>query len=158
MLTIANTIPAVSPDTIVAEARSHVGEPYRHLGRTNLGRDCLGLLLAVAKATKQIPEDFDYREYTEDTSAYQLEEELSKEMDRLDHWEEAQPGDVLLQKFHLRLPASHIIIISAQRGIYRWGIHASNNKSHPRCVEQRIAHDERNHAAFRLRGVTQWLR
>lgn len=152
------TPPAVAPEIIVAEARRHLGEPYRHLGRTDMGRDCLGLLLAVAKATSQIPQDFDYRDYTEDTSAYKLEEELSREMIRLDHWRDAQPGDVLLQKFHIRLPASHIIIISEIKDGYRWGIHASNNRSHPRCVEQRIAHDERNHAAFRLKGVELWLK
>jgi cell wall-associated NlpC family hydrolase len=147
MFTIINT----TPEAVVAEARKHEGEPYRHRGRTELGRDCLGLLLAVAKATGQLEPDFDYRDYTQDASTYQLVEELSKKMLRLDDWTTAQPGDVLLQKFHVALPASHIVILTERRGNHLWGIHASRFTG--RCVEQIVRHYERIHAAFRLKGV-----
>jgi cell wall-associated NlpC family hydrolase len=150
MLTISNTTPAA----VVAEARKLIDKPYRHLGRGPVAYDCLGVLLTVAKATRQIDPDFDYRDYTEDTSHYQLELEIAKHMTRLRHWQDAEPGDVLLQRFHVAQPASHIIIISQRVGDYRWGIHASRRLG--RCLEQIVAHYERNHAAFRLKGVEPW--
>ena len=48
--------PAASPITpaqIVAAARTHLGAPFRHQGRSAQGLDCVGLLVLVARALGQ---------------------------------------------------------------------------------------------------------
>jgi cell wall-associated NlpC family hydrolase len=39
----------VTPDRIVAAARTWLGVPWRHQGRTRAGIDCVGLVVMVAK-------------------------------------------------------------------------------------------------------------
>jgi len=140
-----------SPDQIIAEARKLIGAPYRHLGRGPFAYDCLGLVLAVFKRVGAVAQDFDFTDYSQDTSQYQLEQYLngSDFLECLAHWKDAQPGDILLQRFHLSIPASHLILITmAERGSL-WGVHASRRG----VVEQRIAHIERCVAAYRLKEV-----
>ena len=80
-------------DEVVREARSWVGVPWQHQGRTRLGIDCAGLIIVVAKAL----EIADY-----DTTAYQRR---THGTDFLQHFRDnmtakqivrAVPGDVLL--------------------------------------------------------------
>lgn len=146
----------IDPRVIVAAAKRYEGEPYRHRGRNQFGRDCLGLLLAVLKDTGQIDPNFDFHDYTKDVTRYVLEREMNKHLLRLAAWHDAEPGDVVLQKFHLSYPASHIVIITNKRAGQWWGMH--NSLVVGRCVEQRLAHHERNFAAYRLPGVNAWLK
>ena len=39
----------VSADRLVAQARSYLGVPWRHQGRTRAGIDCAGLVVLVAR-------------------------------------------------------------------------------------------------------------
>jgi cell wall-associated NlpC family hydrolase len=144
-----------SPDTIVAEARSLIGAPYRHLGRGPFAYDCLGVLIYVVKRCALVPVDFDFTDYGQDTAQYVLERHLntSAYLERLPAWREALPGDILLQRFHLSLPASHLQLITLRDGDALWGVHASNRAA--RVVEQRIAHTERCLAAYRLKEVAR---
>lgn len=51
-------------DDVVKEARTWIGTPFAHQGRTK-GRacDCLGLMIGVAKAVGYTPQDYDERRY-----------------------------------------------------------------------------------------------
>lgn len=146
----------VSADNIVKKARSFIGVPYRHLGRSLFGFDCLGLVLAVCKGAGVVAEAFDFTDYTQNVADYELQQHLeaSQYLDKLPSWKEAQPADILLQRFHVALPASHLIIISKREGPTLWGVHAARRA----VMEQRIAHLERNVAAYRLKGVASWQR
>jgi cell wall-associated NlpC family hydrolase len=136
---------------VVAHARRLVGFPYRHRGRGPIAYDCLGLVLAVCKSAGVVAEAFDFTDYTQNVADYELQQHLeaSQYLDRLPSWKEAQPADILLQRFHVALPASHLIIISKREGPTLWGVHAARRA----VMEQRIAHLERNVAAYRLKEV-----
>jgi cell wall-associated NlpC family hydrolase len=140
-----------TPDQIIAEARQLIGLPFRHHGRGPFGFDCLGVVLKTAWANGLVPDSYDFKNYTQNVADYELEQHLndSPYVQRLSSWQEAQPADILLQRFHSSLPASHLIVISDRQGQTLWGIHASRRG----VVEQRIAHLERNRAAFRLKEV-----
>ena len=43
-------------DTLIATARSFVGTPFRHQGRSAQGVDCVGLLICIAR-TLDLPQD-----------------------------------------------------------------------------------------------------
>jgi cell wall-associated NlpC family hydrolase len=138
-------------DQIIAEARTLIGLPYRHLGRGPFAVDCLGVLIHVLKASGLAPADFDFTNYGRVTADYELEQHLDEadQLERLATWHEAQPGDVLLQRFRKNLPASHLIIVTAKRNTSLWGVHAGRRG----VVEVRVAHVERNLAAYRLKEV-----
>ncbi len=133
------------------EARELIGAAYRHHGRGPFAYDCLGVVLKVAWACGFAPSTFDFKGYTQNVADYQLEQHLnaSPYVERLSNWHDAQPGDILLQRFHSALPASHLILISDRQGNSLWGVHASRRG----VVEQRICHLERNRAAYRLKEV-----
>lgn len=42
--------PNALPETLITEARSWLGVPWRHQGRSRAGVDCVGLLVCVARA------------------------------------------------------------------------------------------------------------
>jgi cell wall-associated NlpC family hydrolase len=140
-------------DAIVAHARSLIGFPYRHLGRGPIAFDCLGLVLAVCKRAGVVDPGFDFTNYTQNVADYQLQQylEASHYLEKLPSWHEAQPADILLQRFHSALPASHLIVISKREGPAMWGVHAARRA----VLEQRIAHVERNVAAYRLKEVAR---
>src|ERR1043165_8485093 len=125
-----------SPEQIIIEARKLLGLPFRHHGRGPFAYDCLGVVLRVAWSTGLAPESFDFTDYTQNVADYELEQHLnaSPYLERLSSWREAQPGDILLQRFHNNLPASHLIVISDRQRDSLWGIHASRRA----VVEQRI--------------------
>lgn len=53
------TVPA-----LIEEARSWVGVPYLHQGRSRLGVDCAGFLVALMRGAGELPSDFrDVRNY-----------------------------------------------------------------------------------------------
>lgn len=138
-------------NTIVAHARQLIGFPYRHLGRGPFAFDCLGLVLTTLKRAGVMAEAFDFTNYSQNVADYELQQHLeaSAYLDKLSTWKDAQPADILLQRFHSRLPASHLILISKREGSALWGVHAARRA----VMEQRIAHLERNVAAYRLKEV-----
>jgi cell wall-associated NlpC family hydrolase len=143
----------ITPETLIADARTLIGLPYRHLGRGPFAYDCLGLVLEVVKRAGLVPAGFDYQDYSENAEHYILEQQLDASgfLTRLDNWRVARPGDLVLQKFRVNLPASHLILVTNFDGTEWWGVHASRRG----VVEQRIAHHERNHGAFRLKEVAR---
>jgi hypothetical protein len=143
----------VAREQFVSVVRSFDRTPYRHLGRSRLGVDCLGVLVCAARELELIPVDADWREYTTNTADYRLVEEIeaSGYLDRLRSWTDARPGDVVLQKFHKRLPASHVLICTQFDGTYWTVLHAS--RASGRVEEVRVANPERCFAAYRMKGV-----
>lgn len=137
-----------TPEQIIASARALVGAAYRHRGRGPVGYDCLGVVLKTGWATGLVPQSFDFTNYTQNVADYELQQQLeaSPYVAKLSSWQAAQPADILLQRFHSALPASHLIVISRRLGDALWGVHASRRG----VVEQRIAHLERNVAAYKL--------
>ncbi|MGH8566844.1 MAG: NlpC/P60 family protein [Gammaproteobacteria bacterium] len=131
-------------ESIVAEARTWLGTPYRHQGRRKgLACDCAGLVIGVAHGLGL--SEFDFRAYGPLPHSGTLERLLAEHMDRIDV-AEASPGDVLVLAWlsepqHLGI-RTNIGILHSYAGARR-------------VVEHRI--DEiwqaRLRGAYRYRGV-----
>jgi NlpC/P60 family putative phage cell wall peptidase len=88
--------------SVVAEARSWIGTPYRHLGGIKgVGVDCAMLLVRVYQAVGIVPPDFDPRPYPTEWFLHRDEERF---ISQLLPWAErrmdrADPADVLMFRY-----------------------------------------------------------
>ena len=118
----------MSPEAFVAAARSYVGVPWRHLGRSRTGVDCIGLvLLAAREAGVEMP---DPAPYVREPQGTRLLEGILAHAERVS---EILPGDALL--FRLGLYGGHVGIASVHPV---WGVPACLHAYAPRrqVVEQ----------------------
>ena len=134
----------MSAAAFVAAARSYVGVPWRHLGRSRTGLDCIGLvLLAAREARTDLP---DPAPYAREPQGTRLLEGILAHATRV---AEAAPGDVLL--FRLGLYGGHVGIASTHPA---WGVPACLHAYAPRkqVVEQPMDAELRSAllGAFRL--------
>ncbi|MFN4282368.1 MAG: C40 family peptidase [Alphaproteobacteria bacterium] len=83
----------VTSDRIVAEARSWLGVPWRHQGRSRAGIDCVGLVVQVARALDLA--DYDHTAYGRRAQGQGFVEHFRANMDGI-AISAAQPGDVLV--------------------------------------------------------------
>lgn len=63
-------------ERIVAQARTYLGVPFHHAGRSRAGLDCAGLLLCVARDLGLT--DWDLTDYTVQVDRLSLERHLSR--------------------------------------------------------------------------------
>lgn len=88
---------------VLAEARACIGVPWRHLGRSQAGLDCIGLLwVAAIRAGLTLPEP---PPYTREPQDHTLREQLHRHLDAVP-LPEAADGDVLL--FNMGLYGAHV--------------------------------------------------
>ena len=78
---------------IVAEARTWLGVPWRHMGRNRQGVDCVGMPVMIAQA-KGLSE-YDHTGYTREPSNSSLIDHFRNNM-REKPLADMRPGDVLL--------------------------------------------------------------
>lgn len=115
-------------DAFVAAARSFVGVPWRHLGRSRTGLDCIGLaLLAAREVSVDLP---DPAPYTREPQGTRLLDGILAHAERM---ATPEPGDVLL--FRMGLYGGHVGIASTHPA---WGVPACLHAYAPRrqVVEQ----------------------
>lgn len=48
----------ISPQALIAEARTWVGVPFLHQGRSRSGVDCAGFIVAMMRSAGELPVDF----------------------------------------------------------------------------------------------------
>ena len=138
----------MSAAAFVAAARSYVGVPWRHLGRSRTGLDCIGLvLLAAREVSVDLP---DPAPYAREPQGTRLLEGILAHATRV---AEASPGDVLL--FRLGLYGGHVGIASVHPA---WGVPACLHAYAPRrqVVEQPMDAELRTAliGAFRLPALS----
>ena len=115
-------------EAFVAAARSYVGVPWRHLGRSRTGLDCIGLvLLAAREVGVELP---DPAPYAREPQGTRLLEGILAHAERVS---EILPGDVLL--FRMGLYGGHVGIASMHPA---WSVPACLHAYAPRrqVVEQ----------------------
>ena len=78
---------------VVAEAKSWVGVPFRHQGRSRLGVDCVGVVAMVCQGLKI--SDYDIRGYDRRPVAAQFLAHFTKGGARRIGVLVAQPGDIM---------------------------------------------------------------
>lgn len=128
----------------VAAARSYVGVPWRHLGRSRNGLDCIGLvLLAARNVGRDLP---DPAPYAREPQGTRLLDGILAHATRI---AEIAPGDVLL--FRMGLYGGHVGIASVHAA---WDVPACLHAYAPRrqVVEQPMDAELRTAllGAFRL--------
>ncbi len=81
---------------IAKEARTWVGAPYRHLGRSRQGIDCVGLVLRAVEpfGIVDYPDDI---VYTRESKGLDLLRPFQERMDRI-NMRDVEAGDVILFK------------------------------------------------------------
>lgn len=99
-------------DDIAARARTYMGVPYSHLGRSRRGVDCIGLVICVARDLGLVAPDFDVAHYSRYPQAGVLEGELAQYL--LASAGDLQSGQVVTLKIH-RMPF-HVGIIGTGPG------------------------------------------
>ena len=126
---------------IVATARTWLGVPFQHQGRSRAGVDCAGLLMAVA-AERGLPV-LEVTNYGRMPNPRRMGEELARQMDRIAVGQ-AGPGDALWLAW--REQPQHLAIVT-ELGI----VHAY--ESIGRVVEQPLDQTWRGRVrgAFRFR-------
>lgn len=82
-----------APERIIAEARSWLGVPWRHQGRTRSGIDCVGLVVCVARALRL--SDYDSTGYSRRAQGQGFVEHFRSNMDGV-AIPDARSGDVLV--------------------------------------------------------------
>lgn len=102
-----------------AVARTWVGVPFRHAGRSRAGVDCLGLAIAVAREAGIAAPDADG--YPRRPSPRALAEGLRAHMDRAPAGEAPRDGDLLV--FAEPHPV-HVGVVEVDGAGRRWVIHA----------------------------------
>lgn len=88
---------------ILAEARAHLGVPWRHLGRTPAGLDCIGLVLLAAEAAGLTLDD--PAPYAREPSSQRLRQGIAEHLDAVP-LDALADGDLLV--FNMGLYAGHL--------------------------------------------------
>ncbi|MCP9495880.1 MAG: hypothetical protein MSG64_15635 [Pyrinomonadaceae bacterium MAG19_C2-C3] len=132
------------------EARTLLGAPYAHQGRSMVGIDCIGVVIVVAHRLEYT--DFDYTLYAREPEGEVLLRLMREFLDEIEVGD-LQEGDVPLIRFPRRQEAQHTGIVA--QGVYELNlIHAYAGKNFQRVIEQPLrAWDKHITHAFRFRGV-----
>lgn len=120
---------------MVAHARSYVGVPWRHRGRTHFGVDCLGVVINACLHVA-IPIQ-DRRNYGREPWKDGLERELESHFGQALHKSEIQAGDIVLMRGEGQPEPGHVGMIGEQAGELTL-IHSFNADSNSKACEHRI--------------------
>jgi cell wall-associated NlpC family hydrolase len=132
---------------VIEAARTWIGAPYRHQGRSKLGLDCIGLVIVVAHELDLIPAGFvPPFNYTRRPRDGALELAFNTYCVPL---ETPEAGAVVLMRWERRAPPSHCGILTPENLIHAYG---GNEK----VVEHgfRGKWPARVHSFWRFAGVT----
>lgn len=103
-------------DDVVAGARTWLGVPYLHQGRSRDGIDCLGLVICLGWELGYLERSFDFRLYGRHPFRAMLETQVAMRCRPL---EAAAPGVLAVIQFG-RLPA-HLAIVTGPTIIHACG-------------------------------------
>jgi cell wall-associated NlpC family hydrolase len=134
--------------TLDEAARAYLGVPWRHLGRSREGLDCIGLVLLAARDCGIVADD--PAPYAREPSSQLLRRELARYLDQVS-LADPRPGDVLV--FNLGIYAGHIGIVGKHPDYGCLSlIHAYAPRR--RVVEERLvgAEIESMTGVYRMRG------
>lgn len=112
---------------VVEAARGWVGTPYRHQASVRgAGADCLGLLRGVWRevmgAEPELPPAYT-PDWSEATGEERLLEAAARHLVPL-RISEADAGDVVVMRMHVRGPAKHVAVLAGPVGPHARVLHA----------------------------------
>lgn len=133
-------------DEIVEAARTWVGVPYLHQGRSRQGVDCIGLLACLAKQFGV--SDYDETDYGRRPSGLHMRRVLESNLIKTTYGD-LQPADII----HMATDKDplHVALVSRRNPLYI--VHASSDFG--RVVEQRLddVYIRRLRACYRIPGI-----
>lgn len=138
-----------TPEEVIAEARTWIGCPFLHQGRTRHGIDCIGQFIVVGRSLGLVAPDFDYTGYGREPLPGELERVVALN-GCVRHDGEPRPGMMVLIKWHKQ--PQHAALVG-HSGEYETLIHAGGGFSS--CVEHRLDAKwrKRIHSVWLLPGV-----
>lgn len=86
----------IDPPRIVEEARSWLGVPFVHQGRSRRGVDCAGLVIVVGRAVGGFPPDWDFRNYQRQEHPRQMIRLMDEHLSRRTDGEPERVGDIVV--------------------------------------------------------------
>jgi cell wall-associated NlpC family hydrolase len=133
--------------SVVEEARSWLGTPWQHQGRTKNGIDCAGLVVKVAHALGL--SEFDRTDYVRNTRGQEFVNVFREHLDEVPLLQ-LQAGDVVL--FRDQMFPCHSAIVSEKYG-QQYIIHA--DARHRKVLEEPLDAHWRSKwiAGFKFRGI-----
>jgi cell wall-associated NlpC family hydrolase len=105
----------IPPQAVSDEARSWVGIPFRHQGRSRSGVDCIGLVIVVAQSLGLVPADFERRDYGRMPNRDELGQKIREHCRPL---EVAQPGCMFAMRWNKE--AAHVAIYTGETLIHSY--------------------------------------
>ncbi len=86
----------MTPQAIIIEARSWVGVPFLHQGRSRRGVDCAGLVIVVGRAIGGFPPQWDFRNYQRQEHPRQMQRLMDEHLLRRTDGEPERVGDIVV--------------------------------------------------------------
>lgn len=142
---------SVTPEKIIAEARTWIGTPYLHqASRKGAGCDCLGFLRGVWREVigeePELPPPYS-ADWAEASKKETLAEAARRHLDEI-ALDAIEPGDILLFRWRERMPAKHCaILVRENRMIHAHDGAAVTEVYFASWWRRRLAY------AFRFRGM-----
>jgi cell wall-associated NlpC family hydrolase len=139
-----------SGEEVLALARTYIGTPWKHLGRTRQGIDCVGLPISVGKelGLHEYPDDVGYRRLS---LGADLIKPFAEHCDRISDLNKLQSGDILIMRDTL-FP-QHVVMVANEQGRVSI-IHATVHRG--AVVEESFTEDWRRKiiTGFRFKGLS----
>lgn len=144
----------------VAACRALLGVRWLHQGRSEMGVDCVGLLVVPAIRVGLMSGDVATPDYLRGPKGDRLDVLLHEHGRRLADWQEARPGDVLAIKYSEQ--PQHVCVVTRPWNP-EWGFHIihafGSTEGGGSVIEHRLdrswldSHRAKIHAAFSFRGI-----
>jgi cell wall-associated NlpC family hydrolase len=105
----------VTPTLIIEEARTWLGVPFMHQGRSRRGVDCIGLVIVVAQALDLVPSSFERRDYGRIPNRDELGKKIREHCQPL---AEPKPGCMFAMRWNKE--AAHVAIYTGETLIHSY--------------------------------------
>lgn len=139
---------AATREEVCGEARAWIGTPWKHLGRTRHGIDCVGLVVQVCRVLGL--SDYDLAAYPREPKGPEFLQHFLKAGGRRLPLDNAMPGDLILFR-EGRFPCHVAIVVDGRSGPAIVHAHATRRK----VLEEPLAGEwmDKRLAAIAIPGV-----